>query len=271
MNMQDEAESRATILFVGLETDIEAIDYQILAQWTNENVSRYIALECARRGVRSLTIDVPPKPVAPTVERDVESYEVGDFKFRTREAADQVAGLIMSLPRWDTEYHWESTEKNSAHPLQGADESHVSVSTKRYMSTDEHKRMAGQLQDHKRALSEWKQLDSERADIEKGQREVVNWAWDIINDARRLAGRLERAGNVLKHYIELAEGNERMGWVFFRKTEPELCELYEEAHGDGPDHEPSTADDEEVEAIADEMRVREERNSMEADDEEPAF
>lgn len=184
---------------------IHDLSQQQLLDLTDEDINRYVDLECAVEGV-ALLPDLPDAPAAPEAQPDLPVYRVSGFMFMDRDKAEEVAEYLNRQPRMTTTYikgphDWRGPE--TVEP----ETSPIEVSTSRYWSRSYYQQHAAALDGYRTAKEAWDKKKSEHDCIVEGRKahedavhEIVGRAWDKHHMERNIHATFER-------YKKLADGD----------------------------------------------------------------
>lgn len=205
-----------------METIDSFTESQLLAL-TDEDLEKYIALQCAVEGVALL----PERPVCPepyVVKPDVETFEVCGIAFMNKADADEVAALVNSKPRAEFGYdrHYSTFFKGVTY------EDKATVAPKGQLSQqmrDQHSiRIAEAAESKKRyeaAIKEYSHIADARDEIAGKIRETVGMARARQREREDYRAKFQR-------YVEIAEGNAHMALQFFDRAYPQAFSRYPE-------------------------------------------
>jgi hypothetical protein len=185
-----------------------------LVALSDEELERYIDIECAERGVPML----PPEPIPPSepfIPYDVIAYTVAHFDFQNREDAEAVAAIINGKPR----ARYESTYPHYEQRFVGwsvQERAHVEekpiLSTAQQMATKaEREKHAADKKAYDEQYTEYRKILGDRSDVGD---EVRERRWTALRSHR------DRDENRARfaHYMTMADGNRSIAYRFFEKS-----------------------------------------------------
>lgn len=193
---------------------IHEMTHQEIIALTDEQVERYIDLECAKAGVPLL----PPEPTAPdpfVKNKDVEVWAVGGFHFTDRiDAENVVAAINVARSRVELSYETGSYADRLVEPA----EQPVSTNAERHYSRAQWQRekdvatKARRAQEqHERDMKDYRELVQRRKEIAREIRETVDEAYTREYRRQFLRGEFDR-------YLRLAENDKRVALRFLSNT-----------------------------------------------------
>ena len=195
---------------------------------TDEVVERYVALECARKGA-PLSPGAPPVMPAPVIiEPDATIFDVGNFSFFKRDAADEVAGLIAKHLVVNLEY-----ANNYSDRIIGIEvENPPAVSPRRVYTRIYYEQMKGQIAQRETAKKLYETAKKEHEEATKARDEASSWIWEAIEVARTRKRRRQEMREKFTQYLDLADGDRSIAWKFLVQAhsdiEKEFPELFDE-------------------------------------------
>ena len=191
---------------------------------TDEQVARFVDIECAHEGAPILPEHPGQKPVAEDPEPDQTLYSVTgvSYYFTDKSVADTLSAALSGASRFDTRKFGNVTvaiEPPSYAGDAGAVNTHLVVSMRAH---DAHR---DAIQANANLLGQW---ESDIRDYESALRkrhDAAQGVYNVINEARETAALLQRLEAALAEYVSLADGDEAIALRFLYKAYPEASEF----------------------------------------------
>jgi hypothetical protein len=190
-------------------------DEQIYAL-TNDQVERYIDLECAKKGIRLLPDLVPSMPILEKPETNMTVYEVGDFKVLTQGEVDILLEALdkVRLVRLDYEYATGYDNKY----VMGMSDQQVKVEHIRCYSPEAFSKVKESLISYTKAKQEYQSNWQEYQKILGARKDAGKWIMEKVEEAQEKYARTERLKTEFARYLTLAQGNVEIARNFLKSA-----------------------------------------------------
>ena len=195
---------------------------------TDEVIERYVALECAREGAPLSPGDPPVMPAPVVIEPDAAIFDVGNFSFFERPAADEVASLIAKHRVVNLEYGNNYQDRI----IGSAVEDPPAVSPRRVYTRAYYEQMKGQIAQRETAKKMYEAAKKEHEEACKARDEASNWIWEAIEVARTRKRRRQEMREKFARYLDLADGDDGIAWKFLIQAHSDIETEFPELHDD---------------------------------------
>ena len=206
------------------EHEIAALDF--------DQFERYVAYECAERGIRLLPPVRPSRPKAEPIAPDSAYYVVGGLEFERYDDAVEVAALANTKPRVALKHHWEYKNSAARYVIDGRELTPLSVETRPAMTPTQFANLPSQVEPDDSGIdeeiAEYDQIVERREAVRKELAARLKSAQ--LKVTREITLRTE-----FEAYLELADNDREIAWRFFERarapTLMEFPELRDELRG----------------------------------------
>lgn len=189
---------------------------------TDEQVERYIDLECALAGVPLLPATAPVKPDGVQKQKDIEAYEVGDIVFVNRVDADEIATLANHKPRLTTTY---SHVAGAYEQVATAAEDDVAVKVVRHYSPQRWAQEREAVSAAARAENAYQSEVRAYDETVKRRREASEHVRRRIEDVHENYYRQQQLQREYDRYLDLADGNAEVAARFLDNAHHDAREV----------------------------------------------
>jgi hypothetical protein len=188
---------------------------------SNEQIDRFIDVECLLDGVPLVPSDRPVAPEVVKPEPDTEFWTVGSFHF----ADERQAMVILNELRRSTligKSYRNGGGGESCYVIEPLSSySAPSVTAERAFSQERWDEVSKQVEEYGRAMAVYKERKSEYDSACKKREEASSRVWNYVDSIRTLAMKRCRLKDEFARYVVLASGEKEMAWNFFAVAYPE--------------------------------------------------
>lgn len=198
---------------------IEDLNREELLALTDEEIKRFIDIECAHEGI-SILGDPPNPPIAPEQKRNLTLYKVGDIYFGKKEEAEAVVQLLARATLYSFRYlggYWDSNFRY-AEPTTDVPQ----IQIENFFDEAEIRAVKSKLETY---VAEKKVYDRRKDEYEKqvaATESCSSKVYDRISEAREYKDELDHIVRTYNKYLDLAEGDRKIAWNFFESALPKM-------------------------------------------------
>lgn len=197
------------------------LDDAALLALSDEQVARFVDIECADKGV-PLEPDYPgQRPTVDNPEADLTLYKVSgvDYHLADKDVADALAASLSSAKRFDTKKQGEVTVVKD---LPSYVDAGGTVSTLQVVSAAAYDHHHTLIEENAAKLKTWETANREYESVTRQRNEASTGVYDAINEARERHSTEQRLEKAFADYTDLADGDKDVALRF-------LHNAYEEA------------------------------------------
>lgn len=198
-----------------------------LTQLSNEEIEKYIKIECAYNGVRMLP-DPPVAPEKPLVKQDKTMYEIFHNIFtESMEEAIRIHEVLSSCKLYYIEGSWDTSNLViPEEPISKDSYYYPNMNTIVVFSRDSYEANKEALKEYNEKKSEYEKLKEQYDEIYDEYSKIRKEVLDKINEARKTVDKMAMYSRTYSEYLELAGGIPDIAVNFLLKAYPNIEEEF---------------------------------------------
>lgn len=201
-------------------------DQELLDLYTGEDWENFFEFQCALDSIPFLPAHYGPEPAKITKQKDITAWSVGGIKFKNKEDAEKVFGLITSMDLVDDVY--KQSNVYVLKELNSDDYSYPKLSSSMYYTKELYEEIKPDLLAYKERFSAWEKVKNNYNEVAVLREDLLEQILVIIRAVERKNNQYAEMQSKYTRYIELSNGDKEVALNFLRNSCPSYKEDFPE-------------------------------------------